>query len=183
MEIPEIPESLWPLRDAAIDYAIKGGEEPDIKALHEWFEVDGWDAIIAGWNYEALVIKLYYLAWSSFEDDEFAALEDIEVNEITDAMRLKYARDLLEKASSGEDDYLCPSVHSCKIERENGDSAILGSYMEIHGQGGPVVTWWGIFKDDESFIESLKQSDHVLIDEIDIITDEKILSLWKKAIL
>lgn len=39
--IPEIPENLWPIRDAAIGHVLKGAPEPELKPLYDWFEVDG----------------------------------------------------------------------------------------------------------------------------------------------
>lgn len=40
--------------------------------------------------------------------------------------------------------------------------------------------WWGIFKDSQAFIDKLRESGYVLRNDVDLKTDEKILSIWSK---
>jgi hypothetical protein len=175
--IPEIPEHLWPIRDAAIDHVLNGTPEPELKPLYDWFEVDGWDAVINAWAHEDMALNLFYLAQNIFEDDEMAACEGIEVDEITDELRIKYAREIIEQGY--EDEYLTPSLHSCELKRADGDSVILGCVMEIHGQGGPYLNWWGLFKTQDDFYDSIRNSGYIIESDLEGISDEKILSLWE----
>lgn len=174
---PEIPEYLWPIRDAAIDHVLKGTPEPDLKPLYDWFEVDGWDAVINAWAHEDMAFNLFYLAQGVFEDYEMAAYESIEVDEITDELRISYARGRIH--SGYEDEYLTPSLHSCELKRGVGDSVILGCVMEIHGQGEPYLNWWGLFKSQDDFYDSIRNSGYIIESHLEGITDEKILSLWE----
>jgi hypothetical protein len=175
--IPEIPEHLWPIRDAAIDHVLKGTPEPDLKPLYDWYEVDGWDAVISAWTHEAMAFNLFYLAQNTFEDNEMAACEGIEVDEITDELRISYARGRIE--SGYEDEYLTPTLHSCELKRADWDSVILGCVMEIHGQGGLYLNWWGLFKTQDDFYDSIRNSGYIIESDLEGITDEQILSLWE----
>jgi hypothetical protein len=177
--IPEIPESLWSIRDAAIDHILKGTPEPELKPLYDWFEFDGWDAVTSAWTHEDMTLNLFQLAQYTFEDDEMAACEGIEVDEITDELRISYARGCIER--SYDDEYLTPTLHSCELKRANGDAVILGCVMEIHGQGEPYLNWWGLFKTQAEFYDSIRNSGFIIDSDEEGITDEKILSMWQSA--
>ena len=175
--IPEIPESLWPIRDAAIAHVLNGTPEPDLKPLYDWFEVEGWDAIIDAWAYEDMAFNLFYLSQGKFEDSEMATCEGLEIKELTDELRISYARACIE--SGHEDEYLTPSLHSCELKRDDGELVILGCVMEIHGQGGPYLNWWGLFKNQAEFYDSIRNSGYIIESDLEGITDEKILSMWE----
>lgn len=66
-------------------------------------------------------------------------------------MRVKYARDEIVRAFFDEDGFVNPSVHGYRLEREDGKSAIIGITVQIHGQGGPVPVWQGVFATQELF--------------------------------
>jgi hypothetical protein len=53
--------------------------------------------------------------------------------------------------------------------------------MEIHGQGGPYLNWWGLFKTQAEFYDSIRNSGFIIDSDEEGITDEKILSMWQSA--
>jgi len=175
--IPKIPEHLCSIRDAAIEHVLNGTPEPELKPLYDWFEADGWDAVINAWAHEDMAFNLFYLAQDKFEDIVMAASEGFEVNEINDELRIKYARERIKKGY--EDEHLRASLHVCELKRADGDSVILGCVMEIHGKGRPYFNWWGLFKTQDDFYDSIRNSGYIIESDLEGITNEKILSLWE----
>ena len=77
--------------------------------------------------------------------------------------------------SEGDDS---PSVHSFPIERDDGQRAILGCTVEIHGQYGPVPQWHGVFADKDDFYRYLRAAGFLFHSDADEISDAEILALW-----
>jgi len=175
--IPELPQNLWSIRDAAIDSIINGTKAPNLQPIYDWLEDDGWDAIVGAWSNEEMAIKLEDLAETAFDDEELAYDLDMDVKDITDEMRITRTRELINE--SLDDGYESPSVHSYKLLPESDESPVIGCVMEIHGQGGAVADWWGVYKNHDDFIKSIRASGLILLSELDALTDEKILSLWQ----
>jgi hypothetical protein len=99
---------------------------------------------------------------------------------LTDDLRLDYARRLISNSFKESDGYDCPSVHAVEIKKPNGDSAVLGWLIEIHGQGGEVAEFQGAFTDKENFYQLLSGWGLLLDTEEQNLTDESILKLWSK---
>ena len=174
--IPELPQNLWSIRDAAIDSIINGTEAPNLQPIYDWLENDGWDALVGIWSNEEMAINLEYLAYTEFDADELAYDMDTDVKDITNEMRVARARELIDGVKY--DGYV--SVHSYKLAQGNEKSPVIGCVMETQGQLGESVGWWGAFKNDDGFYQSLRQCDTFLLSDIDSLADEKILSLWNK---
>jgi hypothetical protein len=170
--IPELPENLWPLRDAAIDHILNGTTDPDMQPIYEWLEGDGWEAMIDAWANEDICFNLKSLAQGSFNDEDLA-------DWVTDADRLHYAKVLIKKEMV-DDDGLNPSLHSYKLKRSNGDSVILGCKVVVAGQSGNFLTWIGLFKTQDDFYDYIRKSGYMIYREFNELTDEKILSLWER---
>jgi len=181
---PVLPSNLWPLRDAIIEHAHGKARKPrNLKRLHDWLEDDGWDSLVGESSKYEMAIKLYDLAYQQFSDSEFRAVEGLNPGDvITDDRRLTYARELISAACSGDDGYLCPTLHSYKLERQDGASAIVGALVEIHGQGGAVAVWQGIYATREDFFAAMKRCDVWLIEDVKEIDDARILALWERDI-
>lgn len=177
--IPELPYNLYSVRDYAISCALKDTPEPDIQPLYDWLEEDGFDALIDAWSNEEIALKLGYLAETEFDDISLACQIDVDVKDLTDEMRIARAKELIEGAK--DDGYICPSVHSYKLDQGCEDSPVIGCLMEIHGQSGPSIEWLGTFKNQDAFYDSLRQTNIMLFSDIDSFVDENILSLWKKS--
>lgn len=93
-------------------------------------------------------------------------------------MRIAHARRLI-KDSVG-DGYICLSINTYKLENDNDETAVIGCLMEIHGQSGPVVDWWGIFNNKDDFYEELNKCNIVILSKSEMIEDERLISRWKK---
>lgn len=98
---------------------------------------------------------------------------------VTDRMRVDYAREAISYAVENSDGYDSPSVHSFPIERTDGERAILGCTVEIHGQYGPVPKWHGVFADKDDFYKHLRKAGFLFHSEADEIGDAEILALWQ----
>ena len=176
----ELPKKLTAIRDQVIDHVRKNTPLPkNISDLVSWFEDDGWDEILSGWGSEHVALKLDYLASLKFDDKEMIACEGLD-EPLTDDLRLDYARRLISSSFKESDGYDCPSVHAVEIKKPNGDSAVLGWLIEIHGQGGEVAEFQGAFPDKENFYELLSGWGLLLDTEEQNLTDEAILKLWSK---
>jgi len=177
-----LPEHLKIIKDQVIDHVISGLPPPEnLIELVSWFEDDGWDEILSGWGSEHVALKLNDLAYLKFDDKEMIASEGID-EPLTDTLRLDYARRLISDAFENSDGYDCPSIHAVEIKKTNGDSAVLGWVIEIHGQGGPVACFMGEFADKENFYHIFSTLGFLLDTEEQNLTDESILNLWTKPI-
>lgn len=176
----ELPKKLALIRDQVIDHVQKNTPIPkNLDDLISWFEDEGWDEILSGWGSEHVALKLDYLASLKFNDKELIASEGLE-EPLTDELRIDYARRLISDALEQSDGYECPSVHAVEIKKPNGDSAVLGWLVEIHGQGGPAAEYQGAFPEKENFYQLLSGWGLLLNTEEKNLTDEAILKLWTK---
>jgi hypothetical protein len=176
----DFPKSLLPIVDRVVAHAVEGTPLPkNSSKLVDWFEDEGWDYLCSAWAEEFTALKLFEMAWLSFSDKELIANQDAPIT-VTDDVRLTYARGLVRSAIEESDGYACPTVHAVKISNKQGQEAILGWLMPIHGQGGPVAEFQGVFLDKSQFYQSLRDADYVLAPEEKSLKDETILRLWAK---
>jgi len=179
---PQLPEQFWKIRDAAVEHILSNAPIPsDLAALQEWIAIDGWDSLLAAWINEDIALNLKAWAAYKFSDSSLRDTESLDdVASITDQMRVAYARAAIRDAieeSEGDDS---PSVHSFPIERDDGERAVLGCTVEIHGQYGPVPQWHGVFTDKDTFYKYLRENGFLLHSEKDTISDVEILTYWEK---
>jgi hypothetical protein len=176
----DFPKSLLPIVDKVVTHAVHGLPLPkNLNKLIEWFEDEGWDYLCSAWAEEFTALKFFEMAWLSFSDQELIANQDAPIT-VTDDVRLTYARELVSRAFEESDGYACPTVHAVQISNKQGQVAILGWLMPIHGQGGPVAEFQGVFLDKSQFYQSLRDADYVLAPEEKSLKDETILRLWAK---
>lgn len=176
----DFPTSLLPIVDKVVVHAVKGTALPkNLSKLVEWFEDEGLDDLCSAWAEEFIALKLFEMAWLNFSDQELLANFDEPIS-VTDEVRLTYARELVSRAFEESDGYTCPTVHAVQISNKQGQNAILGWLMPIHGQGGPVAEFQGVFLDKSQFYQSLRDADYVLGPEEKSLKDETILRLWNK---
>ena len=177
------PEKFLEIKNKVIENTLLGVIPPeDIELIYEWLSVEGWDDLLG--DLDSWAINLDYLAQLKFDDNELKYyLEDTQDNQsfsVTNEMRLKYARELIDyETMHGE----LVSINSYKLERTDGKFAYIGCYIETQGQFGAVPKWCGTFKSKEDFIDYIKDSGFIFADEFTSIPDEKILKLWKKDIV
>jgi len=182
LTVPQLPKQFWKIRDAAVEHILSNSPIPsDLAALQEWISTDGWDSLLAAWINEDIALNLKAWAAYKFSDSSLRDTESLDDAEsITDQMRVAYTRAAIRDAieeSEGDDS---PSVHSFPIERNDGERAVLGCTVEIHGQYGPVPQWHGVFTDKDSFYKYLRKNGYLLHREKDAISDVEILSYWEK---
>jgi len=175
-----LPKKLIPILDQVIDHIKNNTLLPEnLGDLVSWFEDEGWDEILSAWSCDHVALKLYNLASLKFDDIEMIACEGID-EPLTDELRIGYARRLISESFKNSDGFDCPSVHAVEIKKINGDSAVLGWLIEIHGQGGPVALFQGAFSTKENFYELLSDTGLLLDAKEQNLTDEAILKLWTK---
>ena len=176
----ELPKKLNVIRDQVIDHVRQNTPEPkNLGDLVSWFEDEGWDEILSAWGSDHVALKIEDLASMKFDDKEMIACEGLD-EPLTDELRIDYARRVISDSFKESDGYDCPSVHAVEIKKSNGDYAVLGWVMEIHGQGGPVAVFQGAFRDKENFYQLLSSWGFLLDSDEQNLTDEAILKLWTK---
>ena len=176
----ELPKRFWKARDAAIEHVLSKAPLPAALAdLQEWLATDGWDDLLAAWINEDVALKCGTFE-DRFSDSYLSDSEYLDASAvITDPMRIDFARSTIRTLIFESDGYCNPSVHSFPIERADGERAILGCTVEIHGQYGPVPQWHGVFADKDDFYKYLRDAGFLFHSEADEIGDAKILALWQ----
>lgn len=177
----DLPKKLTAIRDQVIDHVRKNTPLPDkLSELINWYESDGWDILVPVWAEEEHVALNFNSISLYFCDTELAANQEVDAT-VTDELRVQYARGLVSSTFENNDGYDCPSVQVVELKKSNGESAVLGWLIEIHGQGGPVAIYHGAFKDKYQFFQHLEDSDYLIDSKQQNMTDEAILKLWSKA--
>lgn len=175
-----LPKELYAARDAVIDGVYEGIQSPENLALLEsWLALEGWDNICGEGTNDEMAINLWHFRRSEFNDEEFeyGYLEPDQT--ITDQMRIDHARmKLNERVENGDDGDFFPSYASFKIERDDGNSAVIGCTISMV-PGGPEPDWCGAFKTHEDFVADLIECGIIPLREIHEIPDSEILSYWE----
>ena len=176
---PELPKKFWKIRDALVEHLMSNSRLPaGLADLQEWLATDGWDDLLAAWINEDVALK-YGRLEDRFSDSYLSDSECLDASDvITDSMRIEFARSAIRSLILDSDGYYNPSVHSFPIERDDGESAVLGCTVEIHGQYGPVPQWHGVFADKDDFYKYLRDAGFLFHSEADEIGDAEILALW-----
>lgn len=157
----QVPPELHAVRDAAIGFALNGGEPPaDLHLLEEWFSNDfevyeNTHSETAAMQFDPAVrigSGYLYSACDSELRDRLGLSDDAPV---TDAMRIAYTRDLLEEEwmFGGE---TVVAVATRSIASADGRSCLIGYFEESHGQAGVVCVWEGVFADLEAWESHLQ---------------------------
>jgi hypothetical protein len=177
-----LPPDLQPIADAVLKDFAAGVEEPDgLTQICEWLEIDGWDFLIADLG-EQNALKLGYIAQLEFTDEEARYNLDIpEEVEIQDTDRLSWARQRINYAEAGDDTYLLASLHAYRLNGSDESFAFVGCLIEVHGQGGPVCEWWGLWEAPEEFYDAVGEGGYNWVTpRMGQISDQVILSMWQK---
>ena len=178
MEIKSLPEHLQSIAEKVIAHIYSGSSIPEgIDELTDWFEDEGWDELVGAWSDEHIALKLQYLAESKFNDSELVGYEDVE-GQVTDDLRLEFARKRINEAFESGDGYSCPSVHTVQLVNEQDKTVFLGWLVEVHGQLGHSPTYYGIYADRDQFYQELRRDDFLFWHEKESLTDQQILKLW-----
>jgi hypothetical protein len=174
-----LPPELDDARDAAIEQAWSGQPLPIDFDLTQWLEGDGWSAMMDIWD-DCVAYSLGELSWS-FSDAELRDWEGVDEDDvITDAMRLKYARERIDGTTDGSNTEAGCSVHVVPLTRADGKSAVVGCTVHSEGQAGWRVEWKGAFPTRTDFERYLRASDVATMQEAIGLDDAVILGLWQQ---
>lgn len=183
-EILDVPPELSAARDAAIEFALQGGEPPvDLKLLEAWFADDF--AVYQNTHSETAANQFdpalritepcLYEACDSELRDRLGLDEDAT---ITDEMRISYTRELLE-ADWTIFNPMIVGVATRIIENGIGQSCLIG-YLEVcAGQGGISCEWEGVFPSEEAWEAHLREGGVYRYDEPADIPDEVLLAIYQ----
>jgi hypothetical protein len=182
-DVLDVPPALWPARDAAIDFALHGGEAPaGLKLLKEWFADDyevyenTHSETAANQFVPALRITEPYLH-DACDNELRDRLELDEDTPITDEMRISHTRDLLEEDWTIFNPMIV-GVATRTIENANSQSCLIG-YLEVcEGQSGINCEWEGVFPTEEAWDSHLKENGMIRYNEPTEIPDEVILKIY-----
>lgn len=177
----ELPQKFWKIRDAAIEHVLSNSGLPSgLADLQEWLTVEGWGLLLDAWINEDMALDLKGLALYKFSDYELRDYECLDVSDvISDQIRVDYARATIRYAIAQSEGHDSLSVHSFRLERDDGASAILGCTVAIHGQYGPVPKWRGVFSDKTTFYAYLRELGFLFHSEADTVGESEILALWQ----
>jgi len=171
-----LPEDLIELLDEAIQCVCSNQElPPAIDELYDWFEDEGLDHLLTIEATLPFALSLGDIL-QSFADDEVADDNEVAVDAVTDLMRVAYARREIEEAL--ESFGYMHSVYCAEVKGSTDKIAFLACTVEEQGQHGTGISWWGIYKNTNDFVDAIRKSDcYVLEDEVEALSNEKILSL------
>lgn len=180
MTLIAVPEALQKSVDAVIEgFLNHRSDSGELKALHEYLEIDGWDDLFSASN--DLIALNFELFSQRYLDDpglrSHVGLEDDEP--IADSDRLAFAREMMSYLAEELDDCVTPSIVYCTIQDRKSREVVIGGYTEIHGQAGPETTWLPIVRSEPEFFRQLRDYKLILTGEIDTITDSQILTAWR----
>lgn len=174
-----LPAELVELLDEAIDCVYSDQELPsNIDELYEWFEDDGIDHMVAAQATLPFALCLGEVL-QSFADLEVADDNDVSVNEVTDQMLITYARRQIQEAINSFS-YM-RSVYCAALRGSGSKEVFLGCTVEEQGQHGSGISWWGLYKSQDDFINDIKSSNWLVFDtDVEYITDQQILELYNQ---
>ena len=145
---------------------------PDLQPFHDWLENDGWDEVVM--SILGQFINLDHVADTFFYDSCLREYIDIDEGEITDQIRIDFAREKIDYAISISED----SVHAIHISLDQSSSFYLLCVINGQGQGGWEVEWGYVYQTIDKLMASLET--YFLIDS-QSASDTDIIKLWKDA--
>ena len=170
----KFPVELRPLVDQAIFHLwdIKY-PRPDLTPLSDWLGIgsDGWDYVVDG-----LISPYIYIdeAKEFFSDEMLIDYGyEVEPPDITDAIRLTFARERIEHLISVSMD----SMHVIELESKKMPPAVICILMYFHPQGGAFFDPIKVDFTVEDYLDSTK--DDIILDK-DQLSDQLILQAWVK---
>jgi hypothetical protein len=153
---------------------------PEIETLKTWVMGDGWSAIAESWG-DMMALDIKKIAKERFHDQEVLdnwMQADASTDVVTDEDKVAWARQLIEDVFSSGESELAPSIHTVELSHPSGKNAQLCFLLRIEGHD-PVFDWFGIYKSNEDFYESLAlEHNYVVSHGESEIDPQMILKLW-----
>lgn len=185
-EILEVPEELWPARDAAIEYAISGGPIPDsLIQLEHWFNDDFevWQNLhsdTAAMQFDPAFdvnSTLYIGLDDGYLREHFDIPQDAQ---ITDDMRIVFTRKTMEDHWDIDSEIIV-GIGSRMIVASDGRACIVGYTEVFEGQGGIVCYFSGVFSDKNAWEDHLRKNGIHRFTDPNEIPDNLLLEIYNKA--
>lgn len=176
-----LPKKLQRLCNSLVASFMDGNPVLDgIEKMQDWLETEGWDMLIGEVGNH--VFDIESIAQVQFNDGELRArrgLADAVI--LTDVDRARWARAFLKDLLLESDEWSIYDLHTYQLLASNGLTACIGCVVELQGQLGPVVRWYGLYKDRDAFFNELEKNGFYWVNpKIEAITDQRILFYWKK---
>jgi hypothetical protein len=169
----EIPSDLQALSADVIESLADSNKAlPDLQPLHVWLENDGWDEVVM--SILGQIVYLDHIASIFFYDSCLKEHIDISQDEITDQIRVDFARKKIDYAISISED----SVHAIHLSLDQSSSFFLLCVINGQGQGGWEVEWGYAYQNIDELMGYL--GNYILIDSKSA-TEKEILKLWKET--
>lgn len=169
---------------AAVDRlvaAARWSRDKDEQALVDCW----WDDYEEGHSLELLVTGMQISA-DQWSDTEMIGYDGVSENEVTDAKRIKFARELMLR--DARDVEQATHFEAVKIKSSDKESAWAMFQVQILGQGGPSVDCFGIFRNMREFWKRFREAGWVDTGKITCaedtkrwVTDKQILKQWSKT--
>ena len=179
--IPDyLPANLVLIIDQAINSLLKNKQLPkNLSLVYKWFEEDGIDHLISPEATLPFVLNLQSIL-QNFYDEEVANENEVGVAEVTDQMRISYARTEIKAACDFQRaGYDILSVYCAPIKGSTDMLVFLGCTAEEQGQNGMGLDWWGLYKSQDDFLNEIRNTQgFVICTECDSINEKQILECW-----
>jgi hypothetical protein len=167
----DLPKSLKKLAREAVESLLDESlPTPDLEPLHVWFEENRWDQIVM--SVQGPYAYLDTIAGDLFNDESIREHSDSDDLEITDEMRVSFARGFIDSRLDQSDDF----VHAVELKVPSLPAAYLDCVVIGQGQGGWSLEWGSIYKTVQELLEAYSDA---LVGGSASVSDEKILALWR----
>ena len=124
---------------------------------------------------------------SRLNDDDLADYQGIDIQEITNELRVEYARERLASEASDFDADCCPAFRAGTIRSSTGLDAWVFFSVTGYSFSGIEVSFEGVYPSEDSFRKGTRSMGYLLTDEIgsaedtiEFVTDRQILDCWEK---
>ena len=177
----DLPRDLITVKNLLIDYAYgrldKLPSGKDVDSFVAWMEQN--DCLLAG-NIDALAFDMFAISQGCFNDYECADYEGLDECDLTDEIRLVYAKKrmnyLLEEVDSD-----VKSILGATLSNNEGEEVFFTVLMTGNPYEGFTIAHWDVVKEFEAFLEMITaDGDLILVDDIDKTPIEAILKWWRK---
>ena len=137
------------------------------------------DCLLAG-TIDALAFDMFAISQGRFNDYECADYEGLDECDLTDEIRLVYAKNrmnyLLEEVDSD-----VKSILGATLSNNEGEEVFFTVLMTGNPYEGFTIAHWDVVKEFETFLEMITaDGDLILVDDIDKTPIEAILKWWRK---
>lgn len=177
----DLPSELIPVKNLLIDYAYgrldKLPSGDDVDKFVDWMEQN--DCLLPE-NKDALAFDMFAISQGRFNDCECADHEGLDEEDLTDEIRLVYAKNKM-KYLLDNIDFDVKSLLGATLSNNEGEEAFFSALMMGDPHDGFSIDSWDVVKDFNTFLEMMTaDGDLILVDNIDKTPADAILKWWEK---